>query len=659
LLVLLITALVVLQGYLIAPSGFYVAATTLGSATSTLLEDSSGPWAIVGAEDQIPQINNLFWLFGNQSIPYVVLHHSQIVDYDRIRQYAGLITWTNVEVQYNFSAVKLFARTKPVIAHVFDFCYNLYPALRGSIRTISTYVAAYMVDWGNFRVGDRVEMHNGTHYLDTISASDLSIFSDLTVIAKAGTGQVALFNKHGDNPDSGFYVMDLYVTRPNSYEAGNYHLFPAIAKAATIKAGRYSRWMTNSLEWQTLDWIYSWMSNFNNTYKDIVKLQKIGTSVQERQINALFIGKGTRYLIADAAIHGNEKGGTHGILRFAELLVEWYQSNLDWRDRLTQYTIIVIPVLNPDGYVANTHENAHGIDLNRQFPPAETTAEPEAWALRMLMENYPPTNYISLHTGGEIFPMDVLYAAASYPYETFSYWVVSEGNSLFQDLKHWGVFYDTWVGAYNNVRRMSPFSSLSGGYAAYQYRAAALTVEWWGVPKHNLHAQEFYISTLLSLLMHHDRVGDSMIYSNAFLTKTIEYAGTALAIYLNKTYMSASDVSETKIYTFNSTRSPQKVYIDGIQRLEGASWSWNPSIRTMTVTGANKLVLVEWVYTPGASKSGDFNGDESVDVYDALILTSHLNLRTKDPGWDPKIDLNYDGIIDLYDVLVFSGYYGT
>ena len=206
---------------------------------------------------------------------------------------------------------------------------------------------------------------------------------------------------------------------------------------------------------------------------------------------------------------------------------------------------------------------------------------------------------------------------------------------------------------------MSPYSSLSGSYAAYQYRAAALTVEWWGVPKHNLHAQEFYISTLLSLLMHHDRVGDSMIHSNAFLTKTAEYTGTALAIYLNKTYMSASGVSETKIYTFNSTRSPQEVYIDGVQRLEGVSWSWNPSIRTMTVTGANKSVLVEWVYTPGASKAGDFNGDESVDLYDALILTSHLNLRTKDPGWDPKIDLNYDGIIDLYDVLVFSEYYGT
>jgi hypothetical protein len=70
-------------------------------------------------------------------------------------------------------------------------------------------------------------------------------------------------------------------------------------------------------------------------------------------------------------------------------------------------------------------------------------------------------------------------------------------------------------------------------------------------------------------------------------------------------------------------------------------------------------MLLEWAYTLGTSKTGDFNGDKSVDIYDALILVSHMNLHTQDPGWDPKIDLNYDGVIDLYDDLVFSVYYGT
>jgi hypothetical protein len=64
------------------------------------------------------------------------------------------------------------------------------------------------------------------------------------------------------------------------------------------------------------------------------------------------------------------------------------------------------------------------------------------------------------------------------------------------------------------------------------------------------------------------------------------------------------------------------------------------------------------IYTSGVMRSGDFNGDSTVDIYDAQILAIHFDMRTEDPAWDPKIDLDYNGEIDLYDALIFSGYYG-
>lgn len=619
-----------------------------------LPQASSGTWAIVGPVDQLIQMKNVFWLFGNQSIPYVHLYHYQVVNYDSIRQYAGLIIWTSAGYQYNSTAVKLFAESKPVISDVFDFCNNLYPALSGSIVAISTYTVTYLADWGNFRIGDLPEMHNGTYYLKTVTATSLTAFPNITKIAGKGTNNIAIFHMKGSSAESGFYVMDLYATRDNSYGAGNYHLFPVIATAATIKVGRYSRWLTYGLDWQTLDSINDWMSNFNSTNKDIVKLRKIGTSVQGRSINSLFIGKGTRYFMVDAAIHGLEKGGTTAIIRFAELLVEWYRTDQNWRDKLTQYTVILVPVLNPDGYVANTRDNANGVDLNRQFSPTSTTTEPEAWALRWLMGNYTPTQYASLHTGGEIYPLNAFYISSSYPYDTYPSLAVNEGNLLFQDLKHWGTMYGVSVGAYKRITRISTGGSTSYAYAFSQHKSVALTMEWWGVPKHNLYAQEFYMSALLTLILHHDKPEGSMVHSNAFITKTTEHNGSALTVYLNKTYIAANRTSETKIYDSSNSGTPKQLYIDGIQKLEGQGWSWNSSTRTTTVNGANESVLLEWE----VSRLWDVNSDGKVNMIDIVFVVSALYTTLESPNWEPRADLNSNAKIDLKDIAIVAKHFG-
>jgi hypothetical protein len=610
---------------------------------------ASGTWAIIGPKDQIPQMKNLFWLFGNQSIPYVHLYHYQVKNYTTIKNYVGLVVWTNLNNVYNFTAVKLFAKTKPVISHIFDFCHYLYPSLSNGLDAVNTWTITYAKDWGNFRVDDKPETHNGTNYITTIQTTSLAIFRNITTIATVGSDKTAFFYMKGNNDYAGFYTIDLYTTRPDSYEAGNWHLFPAIAKASPLALGLYARWMTYGPYWRSLDWICNWMTDFALVNDDIVVQHNIGTSVNGQLIKALFVGKGTKYFITDAAIHGNEKAGSHALLRFAELLVEWYCTRSEWTHKLSQYTVIVIPILNPDGYVAETRENAHGIDLNRQFPPVATTTEPEAWALRWLMGNYTPTQYVNLHTGGETYPMDVYYMGSS-PYGTYASWAVNEGNLMFQDLKHWGVFYGIWVGSYAYIGSIGS-SSESVSYAFYRYDAAALLEEWWGVPKHNLHAQEFYISTLLALLQHHDREGGFMIYSNAFITKSTFYDAVGLTIELDATYIASNRAISTKIYDFSNRGKPKFVEIDGVRKNEGDGWSYvNGREVTISVASGQRSIYIGYIDT----KSPDINGDGLVDIKDAALIGVAWMATVDSPRYDVRCDLNGDGIINIEDVTIFS-----
>jgi murein peptide amidase A len=82
----------------------------------------------------------------------------------------------------------------------------------------------------------------------------------------------------------------------------------------------------------------------------------IGRSWQGRPILAVEVGNpaGTRVLVV-GCIHGNETAG----IAIARALERRDPPDLD---------LWVVPDLNPDGVAADTRQNAHGVDLNRNFP---------------------------------------------------------------------------------------------------------------------------------------------------------------------------------------------------------------------------------------------------------------------------------------------------
>jgi protein MpaA len=89
-----------------------------------------------------------------------------------------------------------------------------------------------------------------------------------------------------------------------------------------------------------------------------VKRVVIGTSVQKRPIVAWSIGpdRAKRKILVVGCIHGNECAG----LKITAALR---------RTRPPRgVQLWLVPEMNPDGTAAHTRQNAHGVDLNRNFP---------------------------------------------------------------------------------------------------------------------------------------------------------------------------------------------------------------------------------------------------------------------------------------------------
>jgi protein MpaA len=127
----------------------------------------------------------------------------------------------------------------------------------------------------------------------------------------------------------------------------------------------------------------------------------VGRSVEGRVIDAFDQGVGDVGVLVFGAIHGDEPGAAELCHRFIARLR---------RDPPPARTIVV-PVANPDGLVRATKNNAHDIDLNRNFaatnwvrahppgydPGAQPLSEPESQALAALIDRWQPRVLVAVH----------------------------------------------------------------------------------------------------------------------------------------------------------------------------------------------------------------------------------------------------------------------
>ncbi|HEX5708925.1 MAG TPA: DUF2817 domain-containing protein [Pyrinomonadaceae bacterium] len=130
----------------------------------------------------------------------------------------------------------------------------------------------------------------------------------------------------------------------------------------------------------------------------------LGLSCLKQRIRASVFGKGKRHVILLGAVHGDEPASA--------TLVEAFVASLEREALPSALSVVVVPVVNPDGIKANTRYNGCGVDVNRNFPtktwqadshderhkPGRSPAsEPETRLIINLVEKYRPVLIVSVH----------------------------------------------------------------------------------------------------------------------------------------------------------------------------------------------------------------------------------------------------------------------
>lgn len=137
----------------------------------------------------------------------------------------------------------------------------------------------------------------------------------------------------------------------------------------------------------------------NDRHPAVLWLRVIGHTVKDRKIYAFRLGSrhADTSVVALAAMHGDENAP------------QWTLRALRNGRRIRGVELWVIPSMNPDGVARGTRTNAHGVDLNRNFPTnwkweggttysgPRPASEPETRALMRFLDDVRPDYVVSFH----------------------------------------------------------------------------------------------------------------------------------------------------------------------------------------------------------------------------------------------------------------------
>ncbi|CAH1233231.1 CPD [Branchiostoma lanceolatum] len=171
----------------------------------------------------------------------------------------------------------------------------------------------------------------------------------------------------------------------------------------------------------------NFMTKFARTFPEITRMYSIGQSVEARDLLVMEISDNPgvhepgepefKYI---GNMHGNEVVGREVLLLLVQLLCENYGKDADLTRLVNTTRIHIMPSMNPDGYEISQEgdvqgitgrKNAHGVDLNRNFPDqyfGEGKLEPETMAVMEWTKRVPFVLSASLHGGNLVadYPFD-------------------------------------------------------------------------------------------------------------------------------------------------------------------------------------------------------------------------------------------------------------
>ena len=140
---------------------------------------------------------------------------------------------------------------------------------------------------------------------------------------------------------------------------------------------------------------------------------------------------------------------------------------------------------------------------------------------------------------------------------------------------------------------------------------------------------------------------------------------------VNVTVLNKGDFSETFNVTLyaNSTAADTQTatgLAPGAQTVLTYRWNttgWghgNYTISAYATPVPGEINISDNTYTDGIIKvviPGDINGDGTVNIFDAILLSNAYNAVSGGPRWSPNADLKADDIINVLDAIILSNHY--
>ncbi len=149
-------------------------------------------------------------------------------------------------------------------------------------------------------------------------------------------------------------------------------------------------------------------------------IQKVGTSIEGRDLTLLSLGNGSTDVFLWSQMHGNEPTATQAIFD----ILNFFSSD-DFKPEkeaiLNSLTLHFLPMLNPDGAEVFKRENRLGIDINRD---ALRLQSPEGRTLKRVRDSLEADFGFNLHDQSTYYnaertekPATISYLAPAYNYE--------------------------------------------------------------------------------------------------------------------------------------------------------------------------------------------------------------------------------------------------
>lgn len=126
---------------------------------------------------------------------------------------------------------------------------------------------------------------------------------------------------------------------------------------------------------------------------NLVTVEKLGESAEHRSINLLTLGTGKTKIFLWSQMHGDEPTATMALLDLLNYIA-LNRNSAEVKKILSETTLLIIPMLNPDGAERFQRRTSQGIDMNRDALRLQT---PEARILKATRDRFNPEIGFNLH----------------------------------------------------------------------------------------------------------------------------------------------------------------------------------------------------------------------------------------------------------------------